>query len=260
MAARGAERGAISRVVLTTAMLVAAAWAQAAPAQTQIATPAPAPSPAPASSAPTPFVATYTIAWHGITAGTSTLELQSTAPQTYLYTSTDKAYGLFRLAFPHPLRQSSRFRLTAGRIEPLAFQAGGAGNDVMAQFDWQDAHVTGMAKGKLLDLKLQPGTQDPLSVQIAIMLALQAHAAPESFWMLNTYEIDRFEYRRHEEATLDTPLGKLRTILYTSHAPGSSKTTYLWLAPALDYMPARAEQHVKGSTQVALEIQAFKRK
>lgn len=228
------------RAVLAVAVVAAAAAAHGAPA-----------------SKPAPFVATYAIIWHGVSAGSSTLELRETAPQLYLYTSTDSAYGLFRLAFPHALRQSSRFRVTAGEVEPLAFQAGGTANDVMAQFDWKIDQVTGMAKGKLLDLKLQPGTQDPLSVQIAIMLKLQAQDAPHAFWMLNTDEIDRFQYVRHEDATLDTPLGKLHTILYTSHEAGSYKTTYLWLAPALDYMPARAEQHVKGSTQVALEIQTF---
>jgi hypothetical protein len=209
-------------------------------------------------SQPVPFTATYTITWHGVAAASSTLELRETAPQSYLYTSTDSAYGLFRLAFPHALRQSSRFRIDAGEVEPLAFQTGGTGNDVIARFDWKIGQVTGTAKGKLLDLKLQPGTQDPLSVQIAIMLELKARNAPQAFWMLNTDEIDRFQYVRHEEATLDTPLGKLHTILYTSHQAGSDKTTYLWLAPELDYMPARAEQHVKGATQVALEIQAFK--
>ena len=228
------------RAIITVALLAAAALAHAAPAQQ-----------------PVPFVATYTITWHGVTAGISTLALRETAPQLYLYTSTDKAYGIFRVAFPRPLQQSSRFRISGGEVAPVTFHAGGAGNDVMAQFDWKAGQVTGMAKGKLLELKLRPGTQDPLSVQIAIMLKLQGQDAPASFWMLNTDEIDRFEYVRHEESTLDTPLGKLRTILYTSHQPGSNKTTYLWLAPALDYMPARAEQRVKGSTQVALEIQAF---
>jgi hypothetical protein len=241
------------RTGLVAAVLVAAAAhaATAGHALSQPTTPA---------SKPTPFVATYTVAWHGINAGSSTLELSETAPQLYLYTSTDSAWGIFRVAFPHPLRQSSRFRIRAGEVEPLTFQAGGAGNDVTAQFNWRIGEVTGMAKGKLLDLKLQPGTQDPLSVQIAIMLQLQSGDAPASFWMLNTDEIDRFQYVRHEEATLDTPLGKLRTILYTSHAPGSDKTTYLWLAPALDYMPARAEQHVKGKTQLSLQIRAFTRK
>ena len=239
------------RLGVATALLMAAAAGHAVAAGHTLSQPT-APS-----SEPAPFIATYAVTWHGVTAGTSTLELRQTAPQLYLYTSTDSAYGVFRLAFPHPLRQSSRFRVAAGEVQPLAFQAGGAGNDVMAQFDWKAGRVTGMAKGKLLDLKLQAGTQDPLSVQIAIMLKLLAQNAPNSFWMLNTDEIDNFQYVRHEESTLDTPLGKLRTILYTSHQPGSSKTTYLWLAPALDYMPARAEQHVKGSTQVSLEIRAF---
>lgn len=247
MTLRRTDRAVVAVAVVLTAATGYAAAAGRAPSQ-----------PAGSTSGPAPFVATYTIAWHGVTAGTSTLELRETAPQLYLYTSTDTAYGVFRLAFPHPLRQSSRFRIAAGEVEPLAFQAGGAGNEVMAQFDWKAGQVTGMAKGKLLDLKLQAGTQDPLSVQIAIMLKLLARDAPESFWMLNTDEIDRFQYVRHEESTLDTPLGKLHTVLYTSHQPGSNKTTYLWLAPALDYMPARAEQHVKGSTQVSLEIRAFK--
>jgi hypothetical protein len=244
MAVRKAERAAIA-----AAMLAAAASGYAAPL-----------GHTPSPPTPPPFVATYTIAWHGVTAGSSTLELRQTAPQLYLYTSTDTASGVFRLAFHHALRQSSRFRVAAGEVEPLSFEAGGIGNDVMAQFDWKIGQVTGMAKGKLLDLKLQPGTQDPLSVQIAIMLRLKAQDPPASFWMLNTDEIDRFQYVRQQESTLDTPLGKLRTILYTSHQAGSDKTTYLWLAPALDYMPARAEQRVKGSTQVSLDIQAFKRR
>jgi hypothetical protein len=240
------------RLGLAAAILAASAAVHAAPAGQA------SPQSGAPSSQPAPFGATYSITWHGVTAGTSTLALRRTAPQLYLYTSTDRAYGVFRLAFPHPLQQSSRFRICAGGVEPLAFQTGGAGNDVMARFDWKSGQVTGMAKGKPLHLRLQAGTQDPLSVQIAIMLKLLARDAPNSFWMLNSDEIDRFEYVRHEESTLDTPLGKLRTILYTSHQPGSSKTTYLWLAPALRYMPARAEQRVKGSTQVTLEIRAFR--
>ncbi len=248
MTLRTAERAGFA-----AAALLAAAAAHAAPPGHALSQPT-----APGLK-PVPFVATYTVAWHGIDAGTSTLELSRTSPQLYLYTSTDTAWGLFRMVFPHPARQSSRFRITAGEVEPLAFQASGIGNAVRAQFDWKNGQVTGIAKGKPLDLKLEPGTQDPLSVQIALMLKLQAGDAPNSFWMLNTDEIDRFGYVRHEETTLDTPLGKLRTILYTSQAPGSDKTTWLWLAPALGYMPARAEQRVKGSTRISLAIRTFTR-
>lgn len=258
MAAGRLERGTLAAVMLVVAAPLAVHGGEAVssgvPASRLRLSELPAGQP---PTRPPQFVATYTIAWHGITAGTSTLELRATAAQLYLYTSTDRAYGVFRLAFPHPLRQSSRFKITAGAVEPLTFQAGGIGQDVMVQFDWKSGHATGMAKGRLLDLRLQPGTQDPLSLQIALMLQLEAQHPPTSFWMLNTDEIDRFQYVRHAQATLDTPLGKLHTILYTSHAPGSDRTTYLWLAPALEYMPARAEQRVKGSTQLSLEIRAF---
>src|SRR5690242_8170401 len=140
MAGRRADRAAIAVALLLLAVRAHAAPPGATPSQ-----------PPAAPSQPVPFVATYTIAWHGVTAGSSTLELRRTAPQLYLYTSTDSAYGVFRLAFPHALRQSSRFRIAGGEVEPLAFQAGGAGNEIEAQFDWEAGRVTGMAKGKLLD-------------------------------------------------------------------------------------------------------------
>ncbi len=217
--------------------------------------------PAHPGEAPTPFVATYSVAWHGSGAGTSTLGLERTAAaDEYLYTSTIRAGGLFRLVFPHPVRQSSRFRVAGGQVIPLAFESSGAGQNVMVQFDWQINRVTGTAKGKLLDRALHEGTQDPLSVQIALMLALEAGQAPDSFWMLDTDEVARFEYVRRGTATLDTPLGKLPTVLYTSHAHGSDRTTWLWLAPSLDYMPARAEQRIKGDTQLTLKIRTFTRR
>jgi hypothetical protein len=210
---------------------------------------------------PTPFVATYSVSWHGIGAGTSTLGLERTAAaDEYRYTSTIRADGLFRLVFPHPVRQSSRFRVAGGQVTPLAFESSGAGQNVMVQFDWKTGEVTGTAKGKLLDRRLHPGTQDPLSVQIALMLALEAGQPPDAFWMLDTDEIARFAYVRRGTATLDTPLGALATVLYTSHAHGSDRTTWLWLAPALDYMPARAEQRIKGRTQLTLEILSFIRR
>ena len=102
MAVRTTERATLAAMVLLAAATGHAAAAGRGPSQ-----------PAAAPSEPTPFVATYTIAWHGVTAGTSTLQLRKTAPQSYLYTSTDEAYGIFRLAFPHPLRQSSRSRRRA---------------------------------------------------------------------------------------------------------------------------------------------------
>ena len=240
---------------LLAALLLLPAWQQAAAQQSA----PPAAPPAATIVAPPTFTAKYAVAWHGITAGTSTLALTRTAPGQYRYTSTDNAHGLFRLVFPDAIQQESRFELVAGQIRPSSFRAEGGGPPEDVQFDWARGRVSGTAKGKHIDLALQPGTQDPGSVQIALMLALLAGHAPDHFWMLNTDEVDDFHYVKQGAATLDTPLGPLHTILYTSHHPGSDRTMYLWLAPSLDYLPARAEQHRGHSTLISLNILAFKR-
>ncbi len=208
---------------------------------------------------PPTFVATYSVAWHGITAGRSTLTLTETAPGEYRYRSVDQAHGLFRLFIPHAISQESLFRLVDGQIQPLHFRSEGGGPPEDVRFDWHSGRVSGTAKHKQIDLKLEPGTQDPGSVQIALMMAFLAGHPPASFWMLNTDVINRFEFVRRGEATLDTPLGALPTLLYTSHHDKARRTTYMWLAPKLDYLPVRLEQHSGDSVLFALNLLSFKR-
>ncbi len=209
---------------------------------------------------PPTFVATYSVAWHGITAGRSTLTLAQTGAEEYRYSSVDRAGGLFHLFLPHDITQESRFRLVNGEVQPLSFRSQGGGPPEDVHFDWTSGRVTGTAKHKRIDLKLEPGTQDPGSVQIALMLGFLAGKPLANFWMLNTDVINQFEFVRRGEATLHTPLGALHTLLYTSHHQGARRTTYMWLAPSLDYLPARLEQHRGDEVLFALNILAFKKK
>lgn len=210
--------------------------------------------------APPAFAATYSVAWHGITAGTSTLTLGQTAPGRYRYTSDDNASGVFRLFIRQAIQQQSVFTIVDGEVRPLSYRAEGNGPTEEANFDWASHRVTGTAKGKPLDLTLQPGTQDPGSVQIALMLALLAGRPPASFWMLNTDVINRFQFEYRGKATLDTPLGPLATVLYTSHHAGARRTTYMWLAPSLDYLPARLEQHRGEDILFSLNVLSFSKR
>ena len=217
------------------------------------------PAPQAAVLKPPTFVATYSVAWHGITAGESVLTLRQIVPGEYEYSSVDHAHGLFSLFVPHAITQESRFRLVDGQVQPLSFRSEGGGPPEDVRFDWTRGRVTGTAKRKQIDLKLEPGTQDPGSVQIALMMGFLAGRPPASFWMLNTDEINQFEFVRRGEATLDTPLGPLHTLLYTSHHGTARRTTYMWLAPTLDYLPVRLEQHSGDSTLFSLNLLRFKR-
>ncbi len=115
-----------------------------------------------------PFRATYIAEWKGVTAAGSTVELKNVSANIYTYSSVNSARGIFRMAFPDALSQTSTFKIVDGRVVPMLFQ----GSDekerpINLTFDWQKKRVTGVAKERAVDLELPEGAQDAMSLQIA---------------------------------------------------------------------------------------------
>lgn len=209
-----------------------------------------------------PFVAKFAIEWKGITAGYTQLELARSAANTYTYKSRNAARGIFRLAFPDAISQISSFSIVAGEVRPLSYHADDGSRDsrksVDLRFDWQAGRITGVSEKKPVDIALQPGTQDSLSVQIALMRELAAGHAPKSFWLIDNDEIKEYRYVREGTVRLDTPLGKLESVIYRSERAGSDRVTRLWLAPSLGYLPVRAERSRAGKIDFGLSIRELK--
>jgi hypothetical protein len=190
-----------------------------------------------------PFRATYNAEWKGMTAGTSILELRSAGGDTYSYSSTNSAHGLFRIAFPDALMQTSTFRVTDGKVVPLTF----GGNDEKQRpidlvFDWAKLKVTGTAKDHAVDLALPADAQDPMSLQIASLRDLAAGKLKPTAWMVDTDKLKDYEMHQEGTARIDTELGELDTVIYTSRRPNSDRLTRTWVAPALGYLPVKAER------------------
>lgn len=210
-----------------------------------------------------PFAATYSLKWHGFTAGRSTLTLTRTGPTTYEYRSVNRARGLFRLAFPHPIVESSRFEIVDGRVRPLVYREVTGPNpadpDVSIKFDWHDKQAWGVQHGKPVNRPLKVGTQDPLSVQIALMRDLEAGSSPTRFLLFDQDRAKRFHYTREGAASIKTALGPLDTVVYRSDRPGSDRVLRLWLAPSLGFLPVKAERLRKGDTEFELAIRHLER-
>ena len=210
---------------------------------------------------PQPFTAVYAVQWHGITAGYSTLELRRTGPVTFLYTSRIRAAGIFRLAFPDVAEQTSSFELRDGHVVPLSYEerngAGKKAEDVTLNFDWNAHRVTGQTGEHPVNHPLEPGTQDPLSVQIELMDDLRGGKAPASFVLFDKRDSTRYNYTAEGSVRVDTALGTLATILYRSDRPGSDQVTRLWLAPSLGYTPVRGQRIRHGKVDFSLQIRAL---
>jgi hypothetical protein len=207
-----------------------------------------------------PFKASYTAEWKGMTAGSSTLELRHAGPDTYSYSSVNKARGMFRLAFPDALTQTSTFRLQDSNVQPLTFRgADDKQRPIDLAFDWGRSRVVGTAKGHQVDLELPPGTQDPMSLQIASLRALAAGDVSPTVWMIDCDKLKEYELSREGTARIETALGELDTVIYTSRRAGSDRMTRTWVAPALGYLPVRAERIRGKKTEFTLAIDSLDR-
>jgi len=108
-------------------------------------------------------------------------------------------------------------------------------------------------------MPLQPGIQDDLSIQIALMVELLAGREPHQFQMIDKNTVREYRYTREAQESVSTPLGKIDTVVYRSQKTGSPRVTRFWCAPSRGYIPMRVEQKKGDEVQWAMQVQSLKR-
>lgn len=210
-----------------------------------------------------PFVAEYSVKYAAFSVGGSRLELRrDSQPGRWIVESRADASGLARLVASGTLRQTSWIQVDGSRSRPLRFRFDDgmerSKEDVAIDFDWSAGRVTGTAKGEAVDVPTQPELQDPVSMQIATMLALQDGRQPGRQPMIEGTKIKVYDYQLLRSERLDTALGPLDTVVYSSSRQGSDRVTYIWLAPKLGYLSVRLEQQRDGKRLFAMYLQKYR--
>ena len=205
-----------------------------------------------------PFKATFTAEWKGISAATSTLELRKAGPDTFVFETVNTPHGLFRMALPDSLTQASTFKLVDGRVVPLTFR----GSDekerpIDLTFDWPGKRVTGTAKARAIDIVIPDDAQDPMSLQIASLRNLARGTVQNPVSLVDgDGKLKEYELKQEGTTRLETALGTLDTIVYTSRRAEGERLTRTWVAPALGYLPVKAERTRGKKTEFTLLIQS----
>jgi hypothetical protein len=211
----------------------------------------------------TPFLARYGIVWRGFNAGTTELELSRAADGQFVYTSRANARGLFRAFFSEEITQTSWLSLANGGVRPLRYRGDdgteSTERDIAFDFDWASGRASGTAEDKAVDVALEPGTQDPMSIQIAQMRDLLSGDKPSAYRMLDKHNIKEYSYTYEGEARVQTALGEVDTVIYRSQRVGSKRVTRTWYAPSLGYVAVRAEQMRDGKREWLMQILFLKR-
>ena len=177
---------------------------------------------------------------------------------TYTYETVNTPKGVFRMALPDSLTQASTFKVADGKVIPLNFR----GSDekerpIDLTFDWTRRRVTGTAKEQAVDLEIPEGAQDPMSLQIASLRHLANGTLKNEVSLVDgDGKLKDYEVRQEGKAEIETGLGRLETIIYTSRRTGSDRMTRTWVAPALGYLPVKAERIRKNKVEFTLRIES----
>jgi len=208
-----------------------------------------------------PYQASYRGIWSGMTVAVSHLKLEQ-AGDRWIYSSSSSPRGIGRLASGiFPPRQVSIVRLTASGVQPLSYQSSGgeSAKSVELTYDWKSGRVTGSYEGAPVDEPLAADVQDDGSVQIALMVELMAGHTRSRFRIVDRTGTRQYEFSRDGEATLQTPMGKVPTVIFLSQKAHSPRITRFWCAPDRGYIPMKVEQTRGDEVQWTLEIESLTR-
>jgi len=215
------------------------------------------------AAVPRPFSATYAVSYRGIGAGTITFTFsRDPASGRYTYETHPNPGALARLFVSKAAVERSVMEIDAAGTRPIQWRLedGKSGKgDGELHFDWSNDSVTGTVEGEPVKLTAEPGTQDRSSIQIAVTTALLRGVEPGTIPLIDDNRIKRYVYAKKENATVDSALGRLETVIYEStREGGSSRTSRFWMAPSLEYLPVRAEQIRKGKVETVMVLQSLK--
>jgi hypothetical protein len=221
---------------------------------------APADPAATAEAGLAPFSAQFQADWKGITVGSSNIALKPDAePGRYVYTWTVTARGIFRIAYSDDLVQTSWLSVNANHARPEKYRGKQGSSSVAVDFDWPNKRASGVSEGKPVDLKLQDGTQDVMSIQVEVMLDLKYGTLPNTFQIIDKDQLKEFIYSQEGSAKIRTAIGELDTVIVTSQQAGNNRILKMWFAPSLGFVPVQAERSRNGKVELAMKIKSLNR-
>jgi hypothetical protein len=208
---------------------------------------------------PKPFTAAYAASYRGINGGTLTMQWRhDTQPNRYVFETRVNPTVLASFFISGNAFERTTLEVTDTGVRPLLWEAEdgkpGTKGDGRLEFNWVDGNVSGTYEDKAVNLPLQPGMQDRLSIQISVMTTLLQGQQPGAITFINGDSIRQYTYTRGNTESVPSKLGTMQTVLYESTRPNSNRLSRFWHVPALDYIPVRLEQVRKGKVETVMEL------
>jgi hypothetical protein len=207
------------------------------------------------------FKATYELTRGSMKIGNSTIELSTGANGSYTYKSRSSPVRWVAWFLKDKLYETSRGTITDAGIRPdyYHYQRTGGSREREAKlaFDWERMVVENNVEDSPWEMDIPAGTIDKLVSQLGMMHALSNGQDDITFHIADGGKLKEYRFKVVGEETLELPAGTFETIKVTKLRDNKKRETYIWCAPALNYLPVRIWQREKDDSKYQSDLESF---
>ena len=197
-----------------------------------------------------PFEADYVLHKGSVKAATSKIKLSVSGNQ-YEYSRQGSTAGLVSMFSSIAQQETSEFTLTAqGQIQVSEYHQqqtkGGkkTKKSTSILFDWTKRIAVHTKKGQSHNVALGDEALDPFAVELAMMRDLKKSHQLPTYSIVDSDKIVPYKFEILGEESVTTPAGTFTTLKIKRERENKKRTTYIWAAPKLGYLPVKVE-HVE---------------
>ena len=198
---------------------------------------------------PGSFSATYNLYYDDLRIGVMERHLSRKEDGSGTFESNGKLTGLAAFFRKDKISESSRWEISQGKLRPVEYKykkTGGKKEKTETHlFDWSKNKVISTTQSDKKELNTKPGLMDKLLYQLAVMELKDPESGIE-FNLIDGITFKNYQFKYKGKETLSTPMGKLKTLKFQRKRPGVTnenhkRSTIIWCAPSLHYLPIRVD-------------------
>lgn len=219
-------------------------------------------APAHAGEELTPHKASYDVKI-SVLSGVLVSEVTHAGPG-YMANTVIKPTGVSRMLARGVIQESSYFLPDSDGVLPAQYRSidtlSSEDETVSLDFDWREHQVEGLINDRVFESELDGRVHDRVSIQYELMHDLQSGGAEDQYWMLDGDELKLLNVDNVGTRTVKVPYGEFEVVGIQHSRENSSRTTTLWCARDLGYLPVIIEQHRKGKLGVRAVLRTYEPK
>jgi len=209
-----------------------------------------------------PFNLTYSVGNNMISAGNATVSLVKQEDR-WTYSLKTSPSGVVKLIGKGKIDEISHFKLAdidgvpTLRTDTYSYrQDKEAKRSVDAQFNWADNELTFQYRGEETTESFSEPVVDRLAVTLLIIDQLKNDDFKQvEYQVFDKGRVKSVLFANEGTETIETSMGEIETIRVRSNtSTGSTRHTYTWFAPSLDFIPVKIENYKRDDLVARLTL------